>query len=104
MNREPRRRGVLLIPPQPEPSQPLKDRLYRRFGVALDVGIVEAQNHRAAGVAREQPVEKERARRPDVQKSGRGWRKPHSCHGNASIAGLYPFTRARAWCANMQPI
>ena len=69
---------VQLIPAQVEPAQPFEDGVQRRLGVALDIGIVDAQDHDAAVAAGEEPVKDEGTRAPDVQKArGRG-RKTNS--------------------------
>ena len=59
-----------LIPVEPEPSQPLRDRLHRRRRVARLIGILDAQNERSAVLASQQPVEQRRARATDVKKAG----------------------------------
>ena len=86
VQREAVRLLVLLVPAEVEPAQPFEDGIERGLGVALDVGIVDAQDHGPAVVAGVEPVEDEGARAPDVQKArGRG-RKANSEHGNCSIA------------------
>ncbi len=40
---------VLLVPGEAQPAQPLEDGLDAGVGVALDVGVVKAQHHGAAG-------------------------------------------------------
>jgi hypothetical protein len=42
---------------------------------ALAVGVLDAQQHLAAGVPRKEPVEQRRARATDVQVAGRGGRE-----------------------------
>ena len=69
---------VLLVPAEVEPAQALEDGIERGFGVALDVGIVDAQDHGAAVVAGVEPVEDEGARAADVQKASGGRRKANS--------------------------
>ncbi len=76
---------VLLVPAEIEPAQAFEDGIEGRLGVALDVGVVDAQDHRAAVVAGVEPVEDEGARAADVQIARGGGRKADSKHGNASI-------------------
>ena len=80
MQRQPLRLPVLLVPPQIQPVQPVKDGIERRLRVALDIRVVNAQDHRAAVTARVQPVEDEGARAPNVQKTSGRRRKAHSKH------------------------
>ena len=94
MQREPLGLPVLLVPAEIQPAQPLEDGIERGFGVALDVGIVDAQDHGAAVVAGVEPVEDEGARAPDVQKARGRRRKADSQHGNASITSA-PFPTLR---------
>ena len=71
---------VQLVPAEVEPPQAFEDGIERRFGIALDIGVVDAQDHRALIVAGIEPVEDESARAADVQISrGRG-RKADSKH------------------------
>ena len=75
--------AVLFVPAEIQPAQPFEDGIERGFGVALDVGVVDAQDHGAAVAAGVQPVEDERARAADVEKArGRG-RKADSKHGKS---------------------
>jgi hypothetical protein len=39
--------AILLVPSQIEPAQALEDGIERGLGVALDVGVVDAQDHGA---------------------------------------------------------
>ena len=71
---------VLLVPAEIEPAQTFENRIERGFGVALDIGIVDAQDHRPAVVAGIKPIEDISARAPDVQKAGGRRRKPDSQH------------------------
>ncbi len=43
--------AVLLVPAEIEPAQAVEDGVERGLGVALDVGIVDAQDHGAAVAA-----------------------------------------------------
>src|ERR1700722_12820667 len=58
---------VLLVPIQIEPLQAVENRIERRLCVAIDVGVVDAQNHRAAVTARIQPVKNEGPGASNVQ-------------------------------------
>ena len=73
-----------LVPVEAEPLQhllDLVDRLLRRPG---HVGVLDAQDERAGGVARVQPVEERRPRVPDVQEAGGRGREPHANLGHRS--------------------
>ena len=71
---------VLFVPLQAEPAQSFKDGLHAGVGVALDVGVVEAQDHGAAVVAGVEPVEDEGSRAAHVEKTCGGGREAHSQH------------------------
>ena len=71
------------IPIEPEPAEPVVDRL-RRFGrVARLIRILDAQDESAAGVTREEPVEKRGARAADVEKAGGRRRKANADSENS---------------------
>jgi hypothetical protein len=76
---------VLFVPAEVEPAQTVEDGIQGRVGIAANVGVIDAEDHRAAVMAGIQPVEDIRARTPDVQKSRGRRRKTNSRHGNASI-------------------
>jgi hypothetical protein len=78
VHRQPLGLAILFVPTQIEPAQPVEDGIERRLRVAFDVGIVDAQDHRAAIVARVKPVEDERARAADMEKAGGGRREANS--------------------------
>ena len=59
------------IPIQAEPAQAIVDRGRGFLGVAGFVRVLDAQNKRAAVMAREKPVEERGARAADVQVTGR---------------------------------
>src|SRR5262252_4923759 len=61
---------VFLIPAEPEPFQPLKDRVDRGFRIPFHVGVVETKNHRAVVSPDIEPVENEGAGAAYVKKSG----------------------------------
>jgi len=79
---------VFFIPAQVEPSQAFEDRGERGLGVALHVGVVDAQDHDTAVMAGVEPVKDEGARASYVQKARGRRRKANSEHGNASITSL----------------
>ena len=81
VQRQPLGLAILLVPTEIEPAQALEDGIERGLGIALDVGVVDAQDHGAAVVAGVEPVEDEGARAPDVQKAGGRRRKTNSKHG-----------------------
>ena len=78
MQIEPLRLPVLFVPAEIEPLQPLEDRIQRCFGIALEIRIVDAQDHGSAIVPGIQPVEDERAGAADVQIAGRRGREANS--------------------------
>ena len=59
------------VPVDPEPAQRLLDLLDRLRDLAARVGVLDPQQALAALLAREQPVEEERAHAADVQEAGR---------------------------------
>ena len=59
------------VPVEPEPRERALDLLGRAFDLAAHVGVLDPQQTLAALLAREEPVEQERARRPDVEEAGR---------------------------------
>jgi len=69
MKREALRLFVLFIPAEIEPAQTIENGMDTRFGIALDVGIVEAEDHRSAIVAGVEPVENECAGTANMQKT-----------------------------------
>ena len=74
-----------LVPVDAQPVEPVEDVLLERGGAAGDVGVLEAEHERAAGVAREQEVEQRGARGPDVQGAGRAGRDPDADVGGHAI-------------------
>src|ERR1700726_4227638 len=64
-----------LIPIQPEPLQPFVDCRHGFIDVARSIGIFYSQNEFSALMPGEQPIEKRRARAPDVEITGRRWGK-----------------------------
>jgi hypothetical protein len=66
---------VFFVPVEAQPAQALEDGLDAGFGVALDIGVVEAKDHGAVVMAGVKPVEDEGAGAADVEKTGGGWGK-----------------------------
>jgi hypothetical protein len=63
---------VLFVPPEIEPAQPLENGVHGSVGIALDIGVIEAEDHGSSIVAGVKPVEDEGASTANVQKtSGR---------------------------------
>ena len=58
------------VPVEAEPAQPVEDRVDRRLGRALAVGVLDAQQHLAAEAAGIEPVEQGRARAADMEEAG----------------------------------
>src|SRR5580698_1076894 len=78
MQLQPLRLFVLLVPPQAEPFQALENGVYRSLGIALHVGVVEAQDHGSTVVTGVEPVKNEGAGAADMQKTGRRRSKAHA--------------------------
>ena len=66
------------VPVQPEPAQAVEDDVHGFLRVARGVGVLDAQDERAAGVAGVKPVEQGRARAADVQEAGRAGGKTNA--------------------------
>ncbi len=78
MDSQPFGLAILLVPSEIQPAQPIENGIERGLRVALDVGVVNAQDHSAAVVTRVEPVENERARTTDVEKAGGRRREANS--------------------------
>jgi hypothetical protein len=76
MQGQPFRLFVLLIPSEVEPAQTFKDRVYGGLGVALDIGVIESENHRSSMMAGVKPVKDKGTGAADMQKAG--WRRSES--------------------------
>ena len=61
----------LAVPIQPQPFEPVENRLDRGLRRALAVGVLDAQQELAAEALGVEPVEQRGARAADVQKAGR---------------------------------
>jgi hypothetical protein len=59
-----------LVPVEPEPAQIAQDGRLRFARRALGIGVFDAQDERAGGAARQQPVEQRGSGVPDVQMAG----------------------------------
>ena len=59
------------VPFETKPAQAVEDHFHRLPRIARGVGVLDAENERAAGVAGVEPVEQRGARAADVQKTGR---------------------------------
>ena len=60
-----------LVPVEPEPSHAVEDAVDHLGGRALDVGVLDAEDERAAVVPGEEPVEEGGAGAADVEVAGR---------------------------------
>ena len=59
------------VPRKPEPAQAVEDDVHGFLGVASGVGVFDAQDERAAGVAGVKPVEERGARAANVEEARR---------------------------------
>jgi hypothetical protein len=71
---------VLFIPPEIEPAQTLENGVHRSVGIALDVGVIEAEDHGSSIVAGIKPVEDEGSGTANVQKTSRRRREANAKH------------------------
>jgi len=62
----------LAVPFEPEPGEPVEDRLDRRFCGAFAVGVLDPEQEFAAQALGVEPVEQRRARAADMEEAGRG--------------------------------
>ncbi len=62
---------VLFVPGETQPAQSLEDGLDAGLGVALDIGVVQAQHQGSVVAARKEPIEDKGARSAHVQITGR---------------------------------
>ena len=100
----------LAVPVELEPLEPVEDGCDGGLGGALAVGVLDAQQEFAAGVAGIEPVEQRRARPADMQIAGGRGRKARddglghvavSCYlaeGSGIIPGLVPGIQPSASC------
>ena len=61
----------LAVPVEPEPFEPVENRVDRRLRRAFAVGVLDAQQERAAEMLGVEPVEQRRPRAADMQEAGR---------------------------------
>jgi hypothetical protein len=66
------------VPIDAKPTQAVQNALNQLRAIALDVRVLDTQNHRAATPAREQPIEKRGASASHVQIARRRRREPHA--------------------------
>ena len=71
---------VFLVPPQIEPAQTFEDGVDGGVGVALDVGVIQAQDHGSSIVTGVEPVENEGPGTANMQKTGGRRRKSNTKH------------------------
>ncbi len=76
---------VLFVPVEAQPAQPFEDGLHAGLGVALDIGVVEAQHHGSVVMAGIEPIEDEGAGAAHMQKAGGRGRKTDA--GSAGRGG-----------------
>ena len=65
----------LAVPIEPEPFEPVENRLDRRLRRPFAVGVLDAQQELAAEALGVEPVEQRRARAADMQEAGRRGRE-----------------------------
>src|SRR2546425_22375 len=90
------------VPVQTQPAHRVEDRLHRRFGRALEVGILDAQDELAAVLSRVRPGEESGPRPADMEVAGRARSKTGSDHRHAWNRrivrdGVAAGAAARAW-------
>ena len=61
----------LAVPIESEPFQPIKNRVHRGLGRSLAIGVLDAEQERAAEALGVEPVEQSRARASDMQEASR---------------------------------
>jgi len=71
---------VFLVPSQVEPAQAFENGVDGGIGIALDVGVVEAQDHRPSIATGVEPVEDEGAGTANVQKASGRRREAEAKH------------------------
>src|SRR5208282_3951125 len=71
---------VFFVPPEVEPAQTFEDGVDGSVGVALDIGVIEAQDHGSSVMTGVKPVENESAGTADVQKTGGRRRESDTMH------------------------
>lgn len=71
---------VFFIPTKIEPAQTLEDRVNRCVGIALDVGVIQPEDHGSPVMTGVEPVEDEGAGTANVQKTSGGRRESNAEH------------------------
>ncbi len=71
---------VFLVPAEVEPAQTLEDGVDGGFGVALDIGVIESQDHGSSVATGVEPVEDKGAGTANVQKTGGRRRESNAKH------------------------
>ena len=84
----------LAVPVQAEPFEPVENRVDRRLRRAFAVGVLDAQQERAAEALGVEPVEQSRARAADMQEAGRRGREAGDDVGHDMKLGE---TKLRIW-------
>ena len=69
---------VLFVPGETQPAQSFEDGLDAGVGVALDIGVVQAQHHGSVVVAGIEPIEDKGAGAADMKKAGGRRRKSNA--------------------------
>src|SRR5208337_1554650 len=71
---------VFFVPPEVEPAQTIEDGVDRGIGIALDVCVIEAEDHGSSVMTGVEPVEDEGTGTANVQETGGGRRKSNTKH------------------------
>src|ERR1700722_9872497 len=69
---------VLFVPGETQPAQSFEDRLNAGLSVALDIGVIETQDHGSMVVAGIKPIENERTSAAYVEKTSGRRRKTNA--------------------------
>ena len=88
--------AILFVPTQIEPLQALENRIERGLRIALDVGVVNAQDHRPVVVPGVEPVENEGSRAANMQiarRRGGETNSQHEISGYRRRRGQLPLCR-----------
>src|SRR5271165_838763 len=87
--------AVLFVPVEIEPLEAFEDGVERGLGVAVDVGIVDAQHHYAVMMAGVEPIKNERPGAADVQETGSRGRETHTSHEFSGYRSVYAVRNLR---------
>ena len=77
------------VPLQSHPAQIVENRLFGRARRAFEVGVLDAQDERAALPARQQPVKQRGSGVTDVQMAGGRWRETNSHEWHLILPAWY---------------